>query len=43
MRSSGVVEGPEMVAAEPRSYTGGYLKPMLSRASGLTRELFVAT
>ena len=43
MRSSGVVEGPETVAAEPRSFTGAYLKPMLSRAAGLTPELSVAT
>ncbi len=31
MRSSGVVEGPEAVAENPRSYTGQYLAAMLGK------------
>ena len=34
-----VAEGtPEQVAAEPRSYTGGYLKPMLAKSEERVSE-----
>lgn len=39
MRSSGVVEGPEAVAANARSFTGRYLAPMLGKQGAVSERV----